>query len=227
LMSTQSKKGKKAPLVGKQPRASRKSRLAVPRVTADKVKALFRHRCAVCAAPYMELHHIDEDPGNNDEKNLILLCSNCHHGRVHGQGHTLDQHALRLYRELGHRFAATGAYRILLARSSYVTSGAFRGEAWKKLVTAFDDLVSFVKGLKHGPHFATRVRRLLQPPQQHAIVNVTVIGSGQDVQAQRSQQEAAEEGRMHEETRKYKQQIEAAGPELVNLMDEILMAQDE
>lgn len=28
--------------------------------------------------PLAQIHHIDEDPTNNKEENLILLCPNCH-----------------------------------------------------------------------------------------------------------------------------------------------------
>lgn len=36
--------------------------------------------CNVCRDPYkpVELHHIDQDPSNNMESNLIVLCRNCH-----------------------------------------------------------------------------------------------------------------------------------------------------
>lgn len=36
--------------------------------------------CCVCRAlrTPVEIHHIDQNPANNDEENLIALCSNCH-----------------------------------------------------------------------------------------------------------------------------------------------------
>jgi len=45
------------------------------------------HRCTICQAPWMELHHIKElsDGGTTTYENLIVLCPNCH-TRVHQNG---------------------------------------------------------------------------------------------------------------------------------------------
>ena len=45
------------------------------------------HRCTICAAPWMEIHHIDEisEGGETSFDNLIVLCPNCH-TRVHREG---------------------------------------------------------------------------------------------------------------------------------------------
>ncbi|XVO86527.1 HNH endonuclease signature motif containing protein [Pseudomonas palleroniana] len=36
--------------------------------------------CCVCRVPKrpVEIHHIDEDPSNNNEENLVVICANCH-----------------------------------------------------------------------------------------------------------------------------------------------------
>lgn len=45
------------------------------------------HRCTICGAPWMEIHHIDEisEGGETAFDNLIVLCPNCH-TRVHREG---------------------------------------------------------------------------------------------------------------------------------------------
>lgn len=42
------------------------------------------HRCTICSAPWMEIHHIEElsEGGKTEFDNLIVLCPNCH-TRVH------------------------------------------------------------------------------------------------------------------------------------------------
>ena len=36
------------------------------------------NRCCVCQTPFVQIHHIDGDPSNNDFDNLAPLCPNCH-----------------------------------------------------------------------------------------------------------------------------------------------------
>lgn len=36
------------------------------------------NRCCICQTPFIQIHHIDGDPSNNDFNNLAPLCPNCH-----------------------------------------------------------------------------------------------------------------------------------------------------
>ena len=59
-------------------------------VPTDLERLLFElaaHRCTICRAPWMEIHHIDEisEGGATSFDNLIVLCPNCH-TRVHHEG---------------------------------------------------------------------------------------------------------------------------------------------
>lgn len=59
-------------------------------VPTDLERLLFElagHRCTICRAPWMEVHHIDEisEGGATSFDNLIVLCPNCH-TRVHHEG---------------------------------------------------------------------------------------------------------------------------------------------
>lgn len=56
-------------------------------IPTDLERLLFElagHRCTICGAPWMEIHHIDEisEGGETSFDNLIVLCPNCH-TRVH------------------------------------------------------------------------------------------------------------------------------------------------
>jgi hypothetical protein len=42
----------------------------------------------------IEIHHLDENPENNDEDNLMPLCKNCHHGRVHVKASTSRKYSI-------------------------------------------------------------------------------------------------------------------------------------
>ena len=56
-------------------------------VLSRYVRSLFNHHCARCglecsrpkgSREFLQVHHIDENPGNNDLENLIPLCARCH-----------------------------------------------------------------------------------------------------------------------------------------------------
>jgi len=62
-----------------------KHRRDVPPGQAEELMAANRHTCCVCRAPrkHVVIHHIDEDPSNNDWDNLAVVCHDCH-SRVTG-----------------------------------------------------------------------------------------------------------------------------------------------
>ena len=65
------------------------------------VRELFNYYCSRCgkdcrntknAEMVLQVHHIDENPGNNDLENLIPLCASCHlkierEARLHAPNH--------------------------------------------------------------------------------------------------------------------------------------------
>ena len=58
----------------------RKNRVTIPKDIADKVMFNHNNTCCVCRIPNKEtqIHHIDENPANNDIDNLAVLCLECH-----------------------------------------------------------------------------------------------------------------------------------------------------
>ena len=68
-------------------REYRTSRRYVPTPLENLLYELAGHRCTICNAPWMEIHHINElgEGGETTYDNLIVLCPNCH-TRVHAQG---------------------------------------------------------------------------------------------------------------------------------------------
>ena len=58
-----------------------KQRKDIPRMTQKRIYQEADSRCAFCReeeVTSLTIHHIDSNPGNNHEENLILVCSNCH-----------------------------------------------------------------------------------------------------------------------------------------------------
>ncbi len=65
-------------------REYRESSRYVPTALERLLYELAGHRCTICTAPWMEIHHIEElsEGGKTEFENLIVLCPNCH-TRVH------------------------------------------------------------------------------------------------------------------------------------------------
>lgn len=67
-------------------REYRTSKRYVPTPLENLLYEIAGHRCTICAAPWLEIHHINElgEGGETTYDNLIVLCPNCH-TRVHAQ----------------------------------------------------------------------------------------------------------------------------------------------
>lgn len=59
---------------------AKKQRIALSRTTADEVLFLSDRTCCVCRTTgrAVQIHHINEDPSDNDIRNLAVLCLECH-----------------------------------------------------------------------------------------------------------------------------------------------------
>lgn len=55
-----------------------KNRISVPTKIAAEILIANKHACCVCQDYHVQLHHIDENPSNNDPANLAVLCLKHH-----------------------------------------------------------------------------------------------------------------------------------------------------
>lgn len=80
-----------------------KTRIAIPSDTAAAIQFRSNRTCCVCRerGRPTQIHHLDEDPSNNDPDNLALLCLLCHEETqvTGGFGRKLDAHQIRAYRD--------------------------------------------------------------------------------------------------------------------------------
>jgi len=63
-----------------------KTRASVSETTRLEVISKCNNRCCICQTPFIVIHHLDEDPSNNELDNLAALCPNCH-----SQAHSSNQ----------------------------------------------------------------------------------------------------------------------------------------
>jgi len=71
----------------------KKNRVKIPQKIEDDVLHRSHHMCNICQIERkpVNIHHIDENPANNDPLNLIVLCKECHElvqSRGYGKGYT-------------------------------------------------------------------------------------------------------------------------------------------
>jgi hypothetical protein len=82
---------------------ARKERADIPEEVAALVLYRAERTCCVCreARKAVQIHHIDENPANNDPENLSVLCLQCHNDtQVRGGfGRKLDAAQVRRFRE--------------------------------------------------------------------------------------------------------------------------------
>ena len=81
----------------------KKRRAEIPRHTEAQVQFASDRTCCVCrikGKPF-QIHHIDENPANNDFKNLAVLCLECHNETQirGGFGRKLNAEQVILYRD--------------------------------------------------------------------------------------------------------------------------------
>lgn len=81
----------------------KKKRIEIPRDIEAHVQFLSDRTCCVCRVkgkPF-QIHHIDEDPANNDPQNLAVLCLECHNETQirGGFGRKLNADQIILYRD--------------------------------------------------------------------------------------------------------------------------------
>lgn len=80
-----------------------KQRTTIPADSVAVVMLACDRTCCVCQVPgkFVQIHHIDEDPSNHAEDNLVALCFQCH-GETQirgGFGRKLDAEQVRLFRK--------------------------------------------------------------------------------------------------------------------------------
>jgi hypothetical protein len=148
------------------------SRIAVPKKVADKVLKEFNHRCAKCGADNPQLHHIDEDPSNNDPLNLIPLCPNCHLNDQHNPTRYIEPGKLKLFRVYKDPTILKPQFHPIFTRMQFLESGVDDFEIEEREQKAIE-LVEFIFALEKGEFYGTKIGHAIIP--QDLIVRNTTV----------------------------------------------------
>jgi hypothetical protein len=189
-----------------------KERIQIPRSTRDAVLSEFNHRCAICGSDRPQLHHIDEDPSNNDPKNLIPLCPNCHLVDQHNPTHSLGTEKLKLFREFKDPTILKPQFHPLWTRMKFLDSIREDSDA-RELETKSEELTSFIAALEMGSFYSKQIHDLVNRPRH------VVFSTGAPDEAARHR---ADQARREKE---YREQLQRVHDEVHALVIELLRFQ--
>ncbi len=143
----------------------RKDRIRVPQKIRDEVLVEFHHTCVRCDAPYHEVHHIDGDPSNNIKDNLIVLCPNCHQGKVHGKSIKITHEQLRLYKKMKSKAVFKPIYYAVKNRFEFIEAKKYEYLTVDEISTESQDLIEFISTLSHGEYYVRKLEECLRKPR--------------------------------------------------------------
>lgn len=142
-------------------------RIAIPKSTKDAVFKEFNHRCSICGGDCPQVHHIDENPSNNDLLNLLPLCPNCHLRDQHDPTRTIEVDRLRLFRAKRDPLILQECFEPIWRRSKWLLN--VEQYTLDQLTTQAEELASFVEALAMGAFYAKQLRSLLEVPAMARI----------------------------------------------------------
>jgi hypothetical protein len=145
----------------------------------------YRHRCAKCGADKPHLHHIDEDPSNNDPMNLIPLCPNCHLNDQHNPTSRIEIGKLHLFRAHKDPLILDARFHPIYVRQQFLDA-VNSGDDVDNLGARAYELIEFVQSFEKGDFYAKQLKSLIREP-----FFVMVLGDGIDNSRQREDYQRA------------------------------------
>ena len=138
-----------------------KERIHIPKSTRDAILTEFNHRCAICGSDKYQIHHIDENPANNDPMNLIPLCPNCHLVDQHNPTRSIVPEKLRLFREFKDPTILKPQFHPLWTRLTFLDAIEDDSDIYK-LEERSKELIEFVAALEMGAFYSSRLKELIK-----------------------------------------------------------------
>jgi len=155
----------------------KKERVQIPSRTRVAVLREFNHRCAMCGEDGPQIHHIDEDPTNNDPQNLLPLCPNCHLRDQHDPTAHFDSGKLALFRKYRDPLILSPQFHPIWKRLRCLYS--IDEKVWaNRMESEVSELIAFVRSLKMGAFYGDGLWRLLGDPARAMLVAASESGGG-------------------------------------------------
>ena len=156
----------------------------------NRILIEFNHLCAVCGRPRPHIHHIDGDPSNNDDENLLPLCPNHHLLDAHDPTQRIAPGQLALFRKHRDPYILLSQFKPLLVRLSFLSEPLVSELEFLELEVRARDLVAFLASMKQGRYYSRCVTQIIGWNELHWPTNVSPDATGPEADAARQLAEA-------------------------------------
>lgn len=191
-----------------------KPRINIPKAVKEKVLNEFRHRCAVCGTDRPQLHHIDEDPSNNNKMNLIPLCPNCHLTDQHDPTQPFDPVQFTLFRKYKDPHILKPQFHPLFNRFLFFFALSADSDALK-LDEKAEELIDFMSEMEMGSFYARKITDLIRMVHSPTVL---LVGNPESERAWKEIRES--------DKRNYLSQLENNRDQAIDLIIETLRYQN-
>jgi hypothetical protein len=198
---------------------SKKKRISIPKYIAEAVLKEYRFKCAICGRTNPQLHHLDEDPSNNDPQNLLPLCPNCHLQDTHDPTSPPAPLKLRLFRLHKDPLVLDPRFHPIFLRIAFLHEKDLRPNLFKYRA---NELLSFISELKMGTFYRKKILDYLNNFIELFILKYEEDGKSitkPDVQTDQSLRTLAYEFRKQEIERLVIEQLRYQGWAINSLTD--------
>lgn len=151
-----------------------KSRKDIPKATKESVLGEYNHRCAICGGDRPHIHHIDENPDNHDQLNLIPLCPNCHLTDQHDPTRPVEPERLSLFRKHKDPHILSSQFEPIFNRLRFLSAVDSDSNA-VVLDSKSEELVEFINEMEMGSFYSKKIAELIR--LDHAPVVAFADGS--------------------------------------------------
>lgn len=152
-----------------------KKRVSIPKSVSEGVMKEYHHKCAMCGRHDPHLHHIDENPSNNEASNLLPLCPNCHLQDTHDPTTPHDPGKLRLFRRCKDPFILDPRFHPIWIRLQFLRQlNESDGNTWSYCC---QDLVNFVRFLQLGEYYWATIGSVLRDPASNKAISLRRKGA--------------------------------------------------
>ncbi len=167
-----------------------KNRVAIPDKIYNQVMKEFNHRCAIGGENNPQLHHIDEDPSNNDPLNLIPLCPNCHLSDQHNPTRAIEPEKLTLLRIYRDPMVLKPQFHPLFLRIQFLDVDKFPNPDPDIIAQQAVELVEFVAEMEMGTFYSKKINELVGKKK---YAGIWTGGSGEAERRKRQNEERGKE----------------------------------
>lgn len=191
-----------------------KERKPIPRAVREGILKEFNHRCAICGKDDPQVHHIDENPSNNEVSNLIPLCPNCHLIDQHNPTQAIDPRKLTIFRKYKDPIILKAPFHPLFKRLVFLEN-VFTDDCSRTIDEQMRELVEFIQELEMGAFYSKKISKLAGKPN---VADFVMFGDHES--------ERQYEARKSKKAQEYIENLVSVKEQIYELVVELLRYQE-